>query len=136
MAQTLCTVDVRYPDTDAMGIVHHAVYPIWYEIARMDFFEKCGFGYTRMKEYGVDAAMVNLNMNYRTPVRFPGQVEIRTRILTCAPRKLELGYTVFYNGAEAANATSFHVWTGPDMRAFNVMENLPEIYALIEQAMN
>ena len=40
---TQCDIDVRYPDCDAMGIVHHAVYPIWYEIARMDFFEKMGF---------------------------------------------------------------------------------------------
>jgi len=42
---TQCDIDVRYPDCDAMGIVHHAVYPIWYEIARMDFFEKMGFAY-------------------------------------------------------------------------------------------
>jgi len=136
MAETVCTIDVRYPDTDAMGIVHHAVYPVWYEIARMDFFEKSGFGYAETKQHGIDPAMVNLNMNYRAPVRFPGRVEVHTQILTYAPRKLELGYTIYYNGIEAANARSFHVWTGPDMRAFNVMENLPELYAKIEKAGN
>ena len=39
-------IDVRYPDCDPMGIVHHAVYPIWYEAARMDFFKKMGFSYS------------------------------------------------------------------------------------------
>ena len=38
-------IDVRYPDCDPMGIVHHAVYPIWYEIARMDFFSAVGYPY-------------------------------------------------------------------------------------------
>ena len=33
---TETSVAVRYPDCDAMSIVHHAVYPVWYEIARMD----------------------------------------------------------------------------------------------------
>ena len=51
---TQCDIDVRYPDCDAMGIVHHAVYPIWYEIARMDFFEKMGFAYPDMHALGVD----------------------------------------------------------------------------------
>ena len=54
---TQCDIDVRYPDCDAMGIVHHAVYPIWYEIARMDFFEKMGFAYPDMHALGVDPRM-------------------------------------------------------------------------------
>ena len=134
--QTVCEIEVRYPDTDAMGIVHHAVYPIWYEIARMDFFEKAGLGYSLMKGFGVDAAMVNLNMNYRSPVRCPGSVTVKTSILTYAPRKLELQYEVWYMGQCVADAKSFHVWTGPDMRAYNVAENLPEIYGRIETAAN
>ncbi|MBR2521229.1 MAG: acyl-CoA thioesterase [Oscillospiraceae bacterium] len=134
MLVTETVIDVRYPDADAMGIVHHAVYPVWYEIARMDFFEKAGFGYTVMKEFGVDAAMVNLNMNYRSPVRYPGHVCVTTGIRSFAPRKLELEYTVFCGGAAVADATSFHVWTGPDMRAFSIRDNLPDIYALIEAA--
>ena len=41
--QTTTRIEVRYPDCDRMGIVHHAVYPIWYEMARMDFFRELGF---------------------------------------------------------------------------------------------
>lgn len=64
---TQCDIDVRYPDCDAMGIVHHAVYPIWYEIARMDFFEKMGFAYPDMHALGVDPPMVSLELKYRRP---------------------------------------------------------------------
>ena len=79
---TQCDIDVRYPDCDAMGIVHHAVYPIWYEIARMDFFEKMGFAYPDMHALGVDPPMVSLELKYRAPVTYPGRVTVRTRMLS------------------------------------------------------
>ena len=38
----MCTtkIRVRYSDVDRMGVVHHAVYPLWYEMAREDFMER------------------------------------------------------------------------------------------------
>ena len=66
-------IDVRYPDCDPMGIVHHAVYPIWYEIARMDFFAAVGYPYEAMNQEGINPPMVNLNLQYASPVRYPGQ---------------------------------------------------------------
>ena len=35
-------VTVRYAETDKMGIVHHSVYPIWFELARTDLSEQAG----------------------------------------------------------------------------------------------
>ena len=45
---TTTTIPVRYPDLDPMAIVHHAVYPIWYEIARMDILGEAGFPWEAM----------------------------------------------------------------------------------------
>ena len=83
---------VRYPDTDAMGIVHHAVYPIWYEVARMDFFAQLGFPYTAMHEKGINPPMVNLNVSFKATVSYPGTVTIRTRCAAFGPKKLKLAY--------------------------------------------
>ena len=33
---------VRYQETDQMGIAHHSVYPVWFEVARTDFIKKLG----------------------------------------------------------------------------------------------
>ena len=35
----------RYAETDKMGIVHHSVYAIWYELARTEYFNKIGLRY-------------------------------------------------------------------------------------------
>lgn len=48
--QSESKVIVRYAETDRMGIVHHSVYPIWYELARTDFAKEMEFPYSRMEE--------------------------------------------------------------------------------------
>ena len=122
-------IDVRYPDCDPMGIVHHAVYPIWYEIARMDYFAGVGYSYTDMNREGINPPMVNFNLNYHSPVRYPGKVTVRTVCTLCEGKKLELRYNVYAEGRSTpvASATSFHIWTGPDMKSLD-MRTRPDIY--------
>lgn len=128
-------IDVRYPDCDPMGIVHHAVYPIWYEIARMDFFAAVGYPYEAMNREGINPPMVNLNLQYAAPVRYPGKVTVRTSCTLCQGKKLELRYAVYQEGnpRPVATATSFHIWTGPDMKSLD-MSTKPDIYEKLTAA--
>ena len=121
-------IDVRYPDCDPMGIVHHAVYPVWYEIARMDFFKKAGFGYSAMHEKGIDPPMVDLHVMYKAAVRYPGTVTIRTKATFAAPKKLRLHYETFFGGALVNACDTFHIWTGPDGKSLDMQDALPEVY--------
>ena len=132
IAETI--IDVRYPDCDRMGIVHHAVYPVWYEVARMDFFEKTGCGYPIARECGINPAMVDLHVRYKAPVTYPGTVTIRTKLVFCAPKKLELQYEAFFDGRLCGSARSFHIWTGPDMKSLDMEKTHPEIYDKIKAA--
>lgn len=127
-------VEVRYPDCDSMGIVHHAVYPVWYEIARMDFFAKLGFSYTDMHALDINPPMVDLHVKYKSAVYYPGTVTIRTRATFCAPKKLELTYETYCGGELVNSAVTFHIWTGPDMKSLDMQASLPEIYAKLEAA--
>lgn len=34
---SLSPITARYAETDRMGVIHHAVYPVWYEVARTDY---------------------------------------------------------------------------------------------------
>jgi acyl-CoA thioester hydrolase len=121
---------------DTVGVVHHGVYAIWYEIARMDFFEKAGLPFSQMSRYDVHPVMVNLNQNFLAPIRYPGQVVIRTSVRSFAPRKLELSYelTSAQSGELCSTATSFHIWTGPDFKSYDIEKNHPGIYEMIVKA--
>ncbi len=127
-------IDVRYPDCDRMGIVHHAVYPVWYEIARMDFFAKMGFSYSDMNALGINPPMVDLHVRYKSAVSYPGSVTIRTRITSYAPKKLELSYETYCGGELVSSAVTFHIWTGPDMKSLDMQASLPDVYRKIEAA--
>jgi len=130
-------VDVRYPDCDSMCIVHHAVYPIWYEMARMDVFEKSGYGYSYSHERGTDPAMVHLELDYGAPVRFPGTVTVRTKITMCEGKKLAFSYEVWQEGAEkpCASAKSFHIWV-KDGKSCNIEQEFPEMFSAYRSMMN
>ena len=130
-------IDVRYPDCDAMGIVHHAVYPVWYEMARMDLFEKSGFGYEHTHALGLDPAMVHLELDYGAPVSFPGSVTVKTRVTLCEGKKLGFSYEVRPEGAETpcARASSFHIWVKGG-KSLDLEREQPEIFAAYKKLMD
>jgi acyl-CoA thioester hydrolase len=131
---TTTKIEVRYPECDRMGIVHHAVYPVWYEVARMDFFEKAGFSFADMNARGVNPAMVDLHLQYKAPAGYPQTVEITTGVKEYAPRKLGLHYELRDTDGKLLNvADTFHVWTDGG-GAYNIEEKLPEVYEKIRRA--
>lgn len=129
-------IEVRYADCDSMGIVHHAVFPVWYEIARMDLFERCGNGYAATHSLGLDPAMVHLELDYAAPVSFPGRVTIKTRMTCCEGKKLGFSYEVWSEGAErpCATASSFHIWV-KNGKSCDLEREHPEIFASYRTAM-
>ena len=130
-------ISVRYPDCDSMGIVHHAVYPVWYEMARMDLFEKSGFGYSATHAIGVDPAMVHLELDYGAPVRFPSEVTVKTRVTLCPGTKLGFSYEVwtYEAGKPCASASSFHIWV-KDGKSFDLETEQPEIFQAYKSMMD
>ena len=42
----------RYVETDQMGVVHHANYALYLELARIDWLHKAGISYKEMEENG------------------------------------------------------------------------------------
>ena len=42
------TVRVRYAETDAMGVVHHASYFVWLEYVRVEWLKACGLDYKKL----------------------------------------------------------------------------------------
>lgn len=124
------TINVRYPDCDQMGIVHHAVYPIWYEMGRIDFFAACGCDYLRSRSFDVDPAMVSFELNYGAPLRFPQTVTLKTRCVLLQGKKIAFRYEIYSGEGEkpCATAKSFHIWVRKG-KSVNIEEDIPEMFA-------
>jgi len=104
------TVEVRYAETDQMGIVHHAVYPVWFELARTHLCAQTGFSYAEIESSGYLLLVTGLSVDYRKSVRYPDQVTTCCRLERLASRGLRFGYEVRVDAELCARGTSEHVW--------------------------
>jgi acyl-CoA thioester hydrolase len=125
-------IRVRYAETDAMGIVHHAVYPVWMELGRSDLLRELGQSYAEWETQGVFMPLGELHVRYRQPARYDEQVEVFTRIQDASRRKITFGYRVMRGDARLVEASTVHIVTGTSGRS----QPLPEsLWKLIETAM-
>jgi acyl-CoA thioester hydrolase len=125
-------IRVRYAETDAMGIVHHAVYPVWMELGRSDFLRELGQPYPEWEAQGVMMAVSELRLKYRAPARYDELVAVRCWLKEGGRRKVVFCYEITRDGTRLVEAESVHLVTGPDGRA----RTLPEaMLALVTAAL-
>lgn len=117
-------IRVRYAETDAMGIVHHAVYPIWMELGRSDFLRELGQSYAEWERQGVMMSVAELQVTFRAPARYDELVEVRTRLVEVNRRKITFAYAILREGTRLVEGRTVHVVTGPDGRARTLPEDL------------
>jgi acyl-CoA thioester hydrolase len=101
-------VSVRFSETDAQGVAHHAVYLVWFEIARIDYLARFDGGYPALVEAGVDATTVEAQVRYRTPARFADELEIGARCLDVRGARFRFEYAVERDGVVLADGWTSH----------------------------
>lgn len=127
---------VRYAETDAMGVVHHAVYPVWYEIARTDYIKNVGMSYAEMEKNGVMLPVTGISCRYRLPAKYDDTLVIEAKITRFSPARIEFAYTVRRKGEQVvlAEGTSSHGFVSAvDFRPLNFKKAMPGFYALMEE---
>jgi acyl-CoA thioester hydrolase len=88
------TFHVRYAETDQMGIVHHSVYPVWFEEGRSSFARQLGWPYSRFEEDGFGLAVSEVNARFVRPTRYDQAVTVRTWISQVRSRLMRFEYEV------------------------------------------
>jgi acyl-CoA thioester hydrolase len=104
-------VEVRFAETDLMGIVHHASYIVWFEIGRVAWMKAAGMPYTEIADSGHHFAVTAIQAAYRTPARFGDTVRIHTWLARLRSRQIEFAYELrnLANNALLATGVSEHI---------------------------
>ncbi len=129
-------ITVRYAETDCMGVVHHAVYPVWFEIARTDYIKNAAMSYSEMEKQGVMLPVTGISCKYRLPARYDDQLEITARITRLTPARIEFSYICRRKGCEEilTEGTSSHAFVdAKTFRPLNLKKAMPELYSKMEQ---
>lgn len=128
-------ITVRYAETDQMGIVHHSVYPIWYEAARTEAVKKIGMTYSSLEKNGVMMPLVELNCKYNMPAEYENVLTITVEIAKLTPARIVFNYQVFKHGIEKPinTGSTIHAWVGKDLRPINLKKQYPEVFEKISE---
>lgn len=127
---------VRYAETDCMGVVHHAVYPVWFEVARTDYIKAAGLSYADMEKGGVMLPVSGISCRYRLPARYDDTLLIEARISRFTPARIEFEYKVTRKGETEVLATgmSSHGFVDAEtFRPLNFKKAMPEFYEVMEK---
>jgi acyl-CoA thioester hydrolase len=87
-------VRVNYSETDQMGVVYHARYLVWLDVARTEHLRRSGMSYRDLEASGLRLAVSNVTIRYRQPARYDDPVRIRCWVRQVASRKVEFGYAI------------------------------------------
>jgi len=125
---------VRYAETDQMGIVHHSVYPIWFEAARTDMMEQAGYPYSRVENEGIMLPLSHLECDYAGGAKYGDRVIVRCFVEKLTIARLVLGYEVRRKGEDGILSTgrTVHAWTDTGLKMINLKKKAPELFEFLQ----
>lgn len=71
-------IEPRYSETDQMGIIYHANYFSWFDIARTRYVEEVGFKVHELEDLGLLFVVLKGEIQYKRPAVFGRDVVIDT----------------------------------------------------------
>lgn len=110
MITSVAHIEVRYAETDMMGIAHHASYLPWLEIARGNLLKERGISYAKLEESGILLPVVEIKMNYHRPATYDDVVTIHSSIVERPFAKIRVDYELLKSDQPIASGYSIHAF--------------------------
>jgi acyl-CoA thioester hydrolase len=104
---------LRYGDTDRQGHVNNAVFSTLLETGRVEMIYDPAFP---LVEPGAAFVIARLEVDFRAELRWPGEVDIGTRVAAVGTSSIRLEQAVFQHGRCAASAVTVIVQMDEETR--------------------
>ncbi|MBL9141746.1 MAG: acyl-CoA thioesterase [Phycisphaerae bacterium] len=78
-----------------MGVAHHTVYPVWFEIGRTELLRSAGGNYRDLERAGILLAVVRLECSYKAPARYDDLLRLDTTLARVGSVKVEHTYELW-----------------------------------------
>ncbi|MEO6873777.1 MAG: thioesterase family protein [Opitutaceae bacterium] len=110
MIQSRVQVTVRYAETDMMGIVYHANYLPWFEVARTALLREQGFPYRQLEADGYRIPVLEIAAKFVRPALYDDTLTIVATMKEKPLLRIRLEYEVFRGEELLATGTSSHAF--------------------------
>lgn len=127
MSTVTSTVRVRYADTDAMGVVYHANYLVWFEVGRGDFMREVGIPYTEFEKRGIFVPVVEAGLHYKQPGRYDEVLTVETTVAELTVAKVRFAYRILRDGVLLCEGFTVHAFVA-DGRPVALPKVAPDLF--------
>jgi acyl-CoA thioester hydrolase len=101
-------VRIRFAETDAQGIAHHASFVVWLEVARVAYLERHAGGYRAIREQGIEALTTEVRLRYHSAAYFDETLTIWTRCTGLRGARFTYEYRIERDGELVADGHTQH----------------------------
>jgi len=101
-------VVVRFAETDAQAIAHHASFVVWLEVARVGYLAEHAGGYRAIQEQGIEALTTEVHVRYHRAALFDERLRIWARCVDLRGARFRYEYKVVRGDELVAEAWTAH----------------------------
>jgi acyl-CoA thioester hydrolase len=101
-------VRIRFAETDAQGIAHHASFVVWLEVARVAYLARFAGGYQAIRDGGLEALTTEVFLRYHRAAGFDEILTIWTRCVDVRGARFTYEYRIERGGELVAEGYSRH----------------------------
>lgn len=130
MLKTVAHIEVRYAETDQMGVVHHSHYPVYFEQARTEFFQQHLLPYAHFEAQGLLAPVLTYSVELKGRLGYGDTLNLEVFPSAIKGLRLAMKYRGFNRENLVVTGDSVHALTGPDLKPLHP-RHLPEAYRLL-----
>jgi acyl-CoA thioester hydrolase len=95
MLQTRVQIQVRYAETDMMGIVYHGNYLPWFEVSRTTLLKEHGVSYRQLEADGYRLPVLEVGVKYFRPALYDDTVTVVATLKERPTLRIRIDYEVF-----------------------------------------
>jgi acyl-CoA thioester hydrolase len=101
-------IRVRFAETDAQGIAHHAAFVVWLEVARVEYLERYAGGYQAIRDRGLEALTTEVAVRYHGAAYFDERLTVWCRCVDLRGARFRYEYRVVRGDELVAEAATSH----------------------------
>jgi acyl-CoA thioester hydrolase len=99
---------VRFAETDAQGIAHHASFVVWLEVARVAYLTEHAGGYRGIQAQGIEALTTEVHVRYHRAAEFDDRLRVWTRCVDLRGARFRYEYVIERDGDVVADGHTAH----------------------------
>jgi acyl-CoA thioester hydrolase len=120
--------DIRFSETDAMGVVWHGNYLKYFEDGREAFGKEFGMEYLDIYSKGYFTPIVKSEINHKSPIYYGERAKIITSLIPSRAAKIMFEYTIINLKTNKISATGKTMQVFLDEKTRELDLNIPDFY--------